>query len=181
MSLLKTVYKGIYDEIIIISPTFDAQYDTVWSKISSEGIKIVKDVSDDTINSVLQLTNDRETNHLVICDDIGEELRHIDQKILNMTISNSRHTRTSFVFLHQKISQSPTIVRANTDVFIVFGSNSYLEREVLWRECSVVEKRAFFEVFNQHTKNSFTFIVFSSTCGGQFKLFAMDFTKEISL
>lgn len=147
-----------YDRIIFISPTFRAQYEILWSKLDPKGIRVYDEVTQDLLAKLIEEQEQNELKTLVCFDDNGEELRHVAQSELNRFISNSRHLRLSCVFLCQKMSQVPTVVRANCDCFVVFAACAQVELEALYREVSIVEKRRFLQLFHEVTQQEYAFL-----------------------
>ena len=160
-----TGYFRQYDRIIFISPTFRAQFGILWNKLDPKGIRVYDEVSQGLLAEIIQEQESNELRSLVCFDDNGEELRHLVQSELNRFISNSRHLRLSCVFLCQKISQVPTIVRANTDCFVVFAACAQVELEALYREVSVVDKKRFLELFREVTQHEYAFLCISMQRG----------------
>ena len=97
--------------------------------------------------------------------------------IYHKLIANSRHLNISTIQLHQKISQCPTFVRANTDTFISYNSLSGREREALYNEVSTVDKKTFAKIFTETTHEQYS--TFCATFkDGRLKLYK-DLEEEI--
>lgn len=156
-----SAYYRKYDRIIFISPTFRAQFEILWHKLDPKGIQVYDEVSQGLLAEIIHEQESNGLQTLVCFDDNGEQLRHLAQAELNRFISNSRHLRLSCVFLCQKISQVPTIVRANTDCFVVFAACAQVELEALYREVSIVDKKRFLELFRETTQHEFAFLCIS--------------------
>ena len=120
--------------------------------------------------------NYKESRTLLVLDDLGQELRHdIDMRVLNLLVSNSRHLHISIVHLCQKLTQSPTIFRANADVIVMFSAASMIEREALYREVSVCDKKTFFGLLNKATANTdHGFLCSCIGTDGQLRLYNKD-------
>ena len=119
-------YRNKYHQVVIISPTFRAQYHGLWERLSPLGIKVFDEVTEGLLTELIAQQENNDTNLLVVFDDNGEVFKHIAQSSLNLFISNSRHLRLSCVFLAQKLSQLSTIIRANTDCFVCFSACSFV-------------------------------------------------------
>lgn len=158
-------YRNKYHEIVIVSPTFRAQFEGLWSKLSPLGIKVHDEITEGLLTELISQQEHNDTNILVVFDDNGEIFKHIPQSSLNLFISNSRHLRLSCVFLAQKLSQLSTIIRANADVFVCFSACSFIELSALWKEVSVVERKRFLEIFKETTKEPYCFLVISMIAG----------------
>lgn len=171
-----------YDRIIFISPTFEAQYRNkgLWSALNPKGIRVVTLLNDEILQEIISEQEALvEENVLVIFDDNSEKLRHLDPDLVGTFISNSRHLRISAVFLLQKLTQCPTVVRASTDVFISFSACSEVELSSLFREVSVFEKKQFLKLFREITKTPFAFLTIS-VIGGKITFYDK-FDKQIGM
>ena len=167
-------WRGVYDKVVLISPTVENQQS--WDKIDLSTIEQYSGIDDRLLEALLEerTANFKESKMVVVCDDLGEDLRRCDVKTLNKLISNSRHLKLSMVFLHQKVTQCHPIVRVNADCFIVFSSNSYQERECLWREVSIVEKKEFTRIMNEATNEPYGFLVCSTGNDGKMYMYNRD-------
>jgi hypothetical protein len=161
--LLRTQWCSVYDEIIFVSPTFRAQFVGLWSQLAPDGITVYEKLDEAFIESLLKQQSVSRRNTLLILDDCGDDIRKVSPSQINKLVSNSRHYKLSIVCLHQKLTQAPTIVRANTDCFISFPACSFLEREALWKEISTVDRKTFQRIFNEATCTKHSFLV--STIG----------------
>ena len=158
----KAGYRNVYQEIIIVSPTFRLQ--SQWETISGEGITVYEQFSEEILNKVYN-EQQPHINSLLILDDNGDDLKRINQKVFNKLISNSRHLNCSIIALCQKMSQAPTILRSNTDVFAVFSACSIRESEILWSEVGLLDKKRFHEIFTDATKDQYSAFVCSMESG----------------
>ena len=178
---LLTHWKGVYDEIIFISPTFRAQYDKLWKKLAPDGITVYEEVNEELFKSILKKVEAREGDVLLVLDDLGAELRQLKEKTLNTLVSNSRHYRLSIVALHQRLTQAPTSIRANADSIVMFSANSYVEMDYLWKMVSTVEKKRFNKMFRSATVEPYSFMVSLVTKTGNLKFYQHDLVTEIKL
>ena len=158
----KEGYRNVYQEIIIISPTFRLQ--SQWETISGEGIAVYEQFSEDILNKTYN-GQQPHINSLLILDDCGEDIKRVNQTVFNKLISNSRHLNCSIIALCQKMSQAPTILRSNTDVFAVFSACSIRETEILWAEIGILDKKRFHEIFTDATKDQYSCFVCSMEKG----------------
>ena len=180
VELLMNDWCGLFHDIVIVSPTFQAQFKNLWSKLNPRGILVHESITDEFIEQLLKQTACATRDTLLILDDLGQDLRNIKQTTLNKLVSNSRHYRLSIICLHQKLTQSPTILRANADSIISFASCSYLEREALWREISTVDKKTFNLLFAQATDQPHSFMISTISKGGKLELYGSDFCTLLS-
>ena len=99
--------------------------------------------------------------------------------MFNKLISNSRHLNCSIIALLQKLSQAPTILRSNADVFIVFSACSIRERDALHSEIGTVDKKVFEKMFNECTSEQYSAFV-ASIIDGKIG-FYKNFENEIKI
>jgi hypothetical protein len=182
LKLLKTVWKGCYSKVYIISPTFTAQFQKVWSQLDPEGIEVFFQMNDDLIDLLHQKCIENTKlglDSLILIDDCGEQLRQINTQAFNLFVSNSRHCRASIVHLVQKITQSPTVFRSSCDSIIAFGATSFLDREALWRELSTVDRKTFFAMFTKATSERYSFMASTISKHGVLGFYYMDFKTPV--
>jgi hypothetical protein len=158
----KDGWRNVYQEIIIVSPTFKLQ--PCWQTISGEGITIYENFSEEVLEKIYN-EQQPHVNSLLILDDNGEDLRRVNQKVFNKLVSNSRHLNISIVSLLQKISQSPTVLRSNCDTFAVFSACSQREQEILWSEIGILDKKTFQRMFTDSTSEQYSCFVASMIKG----------------
>ena len=155
-------YKKIYQDITIVSPTFKLQ--ECWKSLSAEGITVYEALTDELLEK-LHNSQSPMTSSLIIFDDNGDQLRRCNPAILNKLVSNSRHLNCSMIFLQQKLTQLPTVIRAQFDVGLFFSACSYRETEALWAEIGILEKKRFFEIFRDATREQYGFFCVSMLNG----------------
>ncbi len=68
--LLKTVYRGIYDRIIFVSPTFEAQL-SLWGTLSPDGISVFSEITDFFLTNLLAEQMEKRTNHAFSATEYG--------------------------------------------------------------------------------------------------------------
>jgi hypothetical protein len=158
----KEGYRHVYDEVLIVSPTFRLQ--DVWNRVSPEGITVYEAFSEEILEKIYT-EQKPHVKSLLILDDNGEDLRRINQQVFNKLISNSRHLNLSVICLLQKLTQAPTILRSNTDCFAVFAACSTREQDVLFAEIGVLEKGKFKQMFSDATCDRYSCLVVSMQDG----------------
>ena len=158
-------WRGVFDKIIIISPTLQNQ--SIWEKIDMQDIDTYDTVDDRLLNALMseRTANYSTSRMLVVFDDLGEDLRRCDIKVLNKLVSNSRHLQLSMCFLHQKVTQCHPIIRTNADTYVMFSSSSYTEREMLWKEVSVVDRKQFTDILNTACQEQYGALICSQSKG----------------
>jgi hypothetical protein len=184
LRLLKTVWKGCYDKIYIISNTFAAQFQDVWSQLDSQGVEVHMEMTDGLISLLHQKCIEHtkaKQDTLILIDDCGEDMRRINPQAFNLLVSNSRHCRTSIVHLVQKITQSPTCFRASCDTIIAFGATSFIDREALWRELSTVDRKTFFQLFSKATSGRYAYMACTISRYGELNLYTTDFKTLVTI
>jgi Poxvirus A32 protein len=179
--LLKTHWRDQYDRIVFVSPTFVSQFKSLWSSIDPAGVTVHKELTNELLNALLRdaQNNTNGQKILYIFDDVGETLRHMDQSVINTLVSNSRHFGLSLLFLNQKLSQLPTVVRANLDCIISFAACSFLERECLWREVSSVNRKEFELMFRCSTEAPYSFMCSTVHPGAKMVHYGSDMTTVL--
>jgi len=160
--------------VIIISPTFPLQ--PIWGQISPDGVTVHLAFTTQIIEDLMKAqTDNRDSKVLLLLDDLGEDVHHSkDAKpIFHKLIANSRHLNISLVWLCQRLTQAPTFVRSNTDSFISFASLSTREREALYNEVSMTDKKAFAAMFADCTRDQY------STFAATFKAGKLSYFKDL--
>ena len=170
--------RGVFDRVVIISPTFKAQFAGLWCAIDPHGLEVHEELSELLLETIITEQTSSSDKVLVISADNGDDWRRVAPSVTNKLISNSRHLHISCLFLAQKMTQLPVIVRSNSDVFAVFQANSHLEQTALFNEVSTVDRRAFDRMFNSATEKQYSFLV-SSVLEGKLRFFK-NFTEEIT-
>ena len=146
-----------YDRIVIISPTFDTQYSKRWYRISSKGVQVYSKISTKLLEHLTAQQAVTDDSMLVITDNIGEALKHVDQTVMSTFTSNSRHSRVTIVALVHRITHLPTTYRTNVDVWWVYASCTQHELEALYKECGMIDKKDFIALFRKVTSEPFGF------------------------
>lgn len=155
----KRAWRGIYDEIIFVSPTFRSQFEKLWSQLAPDGITVHEQLTEEFLTQLLQSQSNSTQDTLLILDDCGDDIKRISPSTINKLVSNSRHYKLSMISLHQKLTQAPTILRANADCVISFSASAFLEREALWREMAITDRKTFLAMFNTATEQKHSFLV----------------------
>ena len=156
----KRGWKGLYDKIHIFSPTFRTQYEILWKRISSDGVTVHENLSDEALNHIYdsQYANP-SIKVLIISDDCDEQWgKSIDQQLVNKIMTNSRHLNLSLVFLSQRLMMLPPSVRSQLDCLCVWDASSYTELDTIHKEFSTLPKKQFMEIFQQVTSQSYHFL-----------------------
>lgn len=172
-------YYHKYNKIIIISATYVQQFEKSWSKISREGLEVYSVLSDQLLEYIF-VESSRKEPMLIISDDMDESWRKsVNQQMVNKLITNSRHSNLSFLFLQQCVTQLPTCIRKNTDVFILFGAVSFSEVELIYKEVSTVPQKEFRRLFWKASEKQWGFLV-CRVYGGKITFFD-SFNKQIEV
>ena len=158
-------WRGKFDRIIFISPTWNDQYNSLWGVLSPEGIKVYDKLTDSLLQKIIDEQRSNEGNLLVIFDDVCQKLKHVSASLVDLFVSTHRHLRMSLCFLNQKISQLPTLVRSDCSIWCVFQAVSERELNALHNEVSIINKKDFLETFYRITQKKYGFIVLSQIDG----------------
>lgn len=158
-------FKNRFVKIIFVSPTFSAQYHTLWKCLHPDGIEVYEQVTNRLIEHIIATQEQNPEPVLLVFDDVASDLKDIDQYLFNKLVAISRHLNLSIVVLCQKFTFVPTTLRANCDVFCVFAACSYIELDALWKEISVLEKKPFIELFKNVTRERHSFLCISIEAG----------------
>ena len=157
---LLNIYSGMFDRVIIFSPT--VLLDDKWMNfINSKKILKVKkkNNSHNLLNFelpenqyiheiyteydneiIIKLRKNQEENHtkknvLVIMEDsLGlEGVYKQNSKVLKY-LPNSRHLSTSFIFVTQNYKSIPRLIRNNNSGFILFETPNRMELDIIYQE-----------------------------------------------
>ena len=140
-----------------MSPTFYDQYEKVWSRIGSDGVEIYQELSKELLDEIDAEQVRTGKTLLMICDDITQKFKHLDQETVDNFVSRSRHRKISMVFLFQRVVQCPPCIRANIDVIIAFGAVAFPELDALHNMASVTNRKQFKKMFYQITNENIIF------------------------
>ena len=180
MLLDKRGYRGVYGQVTIISPTFELQKAS-WGRISGEGVTVYKEFTDAVLEKIYNDQQSNKSKCLVIFDDNGDDLRKVSPAVFNKLVSNSRHLGggLSIIALCQKLTQSPTILRSNSDCFVAFSANSLREQLILYQEVGVVDMKTFTRIFRDATEKQYSCLVIT-LIAGKIRFFK-NFSEEYNL
>ena len=169
MLLDKKAYRGHFNQIYLVSPTFKYQFD-VWGAIAPEGFKVyAQGISDGVIDAITTdiQTQPQPCRALIIFDDNSDMLHSQprDSK-LQLLVNNGRHLGggenssggVSLWFLTQKLTQCPTWIRSQSTAVLSASSLALREREIFWSECSVLPKKQFMTMLSQATEEQYSFL-----------------------
>jgi hypothetical protein len=185
LKLIKTVWKGVYTRVVIISPTFEAQFKDVFSQIDPAGLIVYTEGA--TVEIIEKIHKDcrvyaaRGENTMVVIDDCGEQLRKIPPAAFSLWVSNSRHLLCSITHLVQKMTMSPTCLRSNVDCIIAFGATSMLDKEALYREMSTHDRKTFFAMFAKATEKQYSFMACCIQSGGTLGVYMSGLITPVTL
>lgn len=169
MLLDNRAYRGHYNMIYLVCPTFAYQFD-VWSAIAPAGFKVYPQGVSDTV--IDQITADIQSQPtpcraLIIFDDNSDMLHSQgrDSK-LQLLVNNGRHWGggenagggISLWFLCQKHTQTPTWIRSQSSAVLSASSLALRERDIFWSECSVLPKKEFMTMLSRATEEQYSFM-----------------------
>ena len=165
-----TLLKFVYDRIYIFSGTFRTQYDKVWSRLSSKGVTVYESLEEDVLMKIYEQQLGSKEHVLILSDDMDVQWGKIDQQLVNKLITNSRHCGLSMIFLCQKMTMCPTIIRGNCDCLVAFATSSIREADAIFAEFSHIPKKDFLKFFCSATAEPYAFIVLCIQ-QGKFEIF----------
>ena len=165
-------FKGLYDKIIIFSPTFKSQFESLWSRISSEGVTVFEELSDVALRHIYDTQYaDPTVKTLLISDDMDEQWRRsCDPQLVSKIATNSRHISLSLIFLSQRSVMLPPSIRSQSDCLCVWNCSSYLELTNIHKEYSTLPKKEFLEIFSRVTSQPYHYLAIC-TVGGKLKMY----------
>ena len=168
IDLLKHFYKGMFDFIVWISPTFQLQAMTL-NLEDHTGVVVFSQWRPKIITSLYQYMysrnsgdrEGREKEHcLLILDDVGLQAKKgklSDQ--LDQIAFTSRHYGVSLIEMTQRITSLSTSVRSQLDALIMFREENPLERQNLYRNFGFGEnKKDWFRIIDSKTEEKFSVI-----------------------
>ena len=165
----KAAYRGHFDKIYIVSPTFADQFKE-WSRIAPEGVSVYTEtISDKIVDAITSDIQSQPTpcRSLIIFDDNSDMIhKQARESKLKLLVNNGRHLGggqsagggVSMWFLLQRLSQCPTWIRGQSTAVLSAASLALRERQIYWAECSVMDKKTFFGLLEESTQEQYSFM-----------------------
>lgn len=182
LNLLK-FYKGIFDRILLFSPT--VKLDEKWMNFINknqilkpknfksplyfnqpEENLIIHEIHTEYSNKIIQdLRKSQEEkktkdNILVIFEDsIGLEGVYKQNSQILKYLPNSRHLKTSFIFVSQNYKSIPRLIRNNNSGIVIFETANHKELEMIYEEnpCFLTKDK-WMEIYDYIMKKPYNFM-----------------------
>lgn len=185
IELLKYFYKGSFDLIIWISPTFQLQ-EMCLNIPDHTGLIVFTEWRPEIIDALYIYMGQRKLMHLadptnvpkerclLILDDVGmlgKKGKLSDQ--LDRIAFNSRHYNISLIEMVQRSTLISTSVRAQVDCLLYFAEQNPQERINILRSFGMCDKNTFFEIFDRYTEEKYSYVGIRND-GGRLYFFDLD-------
>lgn len=186
LDLLKYFYKGSFDFLIWISPTFQLQ-DMCLNIEDSTGIIVFSEWRPEIITALFDYMNERNKGDregrktkeqcLLVLDDVGllSKKGKLSEQLDNIAFV-SRHYGVSVIEIAQRITLLTTSVRSQLDCLLLFREQNPQERLNLFRSFGFCEKKSFFDTLDRFTEEKYSFVGIRNLAG---KLCFFDLNGEI--
>lgn len=170
VDMLMTIYKGRWDRIYLVCPTFRANLRKHWGKMDTsrkQGWTVYESFSPSILHDLIAKQQRHPDRHIcVILDDvIGYSLQRKAQDaqlaVFASLVANFRHHRISLVLLSQKLTSVPTIFRSQCDSIVSFAMSNHRDSESLRKEIASTEHpsyQSFSKWYNDQTRNQYSFV-----------------------
>lgn len=190
-SLLDSKLRNKYDMILLCSQTYrnDMYSKDILRDLVEElepANQVFDDIDDEIageIISKLQKTNDRarekgkKARNLLILDDCLSSLpRNKNKSNINKFWVNHRHYNLDCVIISQKYNALPTLLRQNTSIISLFGSNNKKDVEAILNDLDI-DPQLFKDLYHFAVDNPNSFLHINLT--GSEPIFYKKFDKII--
>ena len=163
--LLKTIWKGLFDKIYVLSRTAKKQpkYFGTWGG----NIVFIEEWDESFFQKVVEeLEHNKNDKYLIFIDDMANSMR---EKLYESQIDDfsfiGRHSRLSICWLIQKITLSTPGFRQEADAFINFREENMQELRLLHREWGYGDLDDFITPLLEHTKEPYSWIMIRNIQG----------------
>jgi len=152
IQMLKTIFKKVYHEIIIVVPENSlnsiSDKDNIFKK-HLEPENIYHEYNEENLQEIYDKVNDNASNGyytLLLIDDFGNQLKNkMEAKILQSMFLKNRHLRLSVFVLCQSWYQVPKIIREISNNAILFNT-SKSQNQKFFDEVMNIKKNEFDEL-----------------------------------
>jgi hypothetical protein len=173
----KNGFKGKFDKIVIISPTFYLA--PQWKSFDSSSWDVYTKYDPEIVEELLTQQSGtwrlrKRPKILLILDDLGKTSRLLKKNQhdpLDTLACNGRHVDISVVFIGQQFSQMNTAIRSNADITIFFASHNLRDNLDLYNESGTGDYKSFRDKVKQITEKKYSFFLVKN-CGGRLKYHA---------
>lgn len=131
------MYRGLFEEIIIISPTIysDSTARFLINEVGKD--RVYEAYSEDIIQGLIDSVKDKDRHErnmkLIILDDVIGSIPKFNSLVYNLT-SKARHWSISMIISTQNLRELPPVVRNNTTNWIFFRSGNLREIQKMMEE-----------------------------------------------
>jgi hypothetical protein len=179
VDLLKYFYRGIFDLIIWISPTFLLQDICTTGLGDCTGLIIIPEWKPEIIQVLFAYMFQRNVNAekegrqkeraLLILDDVGAlgKKGKLSEQLDNVAFV-SRNYGVSVIEVVQRITLLSTGMRSQLDCLLIFKEQNPQERINLFRSLGFCEKKEFHETIERHTDEKYSWIGLKNESGRLF-------------
>ena len=162
-------YRGLYSQVLIISPTMNGINDVEFNKIPDENKydEFNLEVLEDVYERASDLWKNEKKQTLLILDDCGAYLKKIDKK-LNEICANHRHSGLSIWCLCQTFKSIPKPVRGWLTHAAIFQPPNLLELQSIFDEILPIKRQLYKHIFDHvfEKKHDYMFVDTSKEYGG---------------
>lgn len=177
IELLKYFYKGSFDFIVWISPTFQLQ-EMCLNIPDHTGIVVFSEWRPEIITALFSYMEERNSGDregrskeqcLLILDDVGllGQKGRLSQQLDNIAYT-SRHYGISTIEIAQRITLLTTSVRSQLDCLLLFREQNPNERVNLFRSFGMCNRDEFFRVFDKYTDEKYAYVGIRNEAGRLF-------------
>ena len=174
IELLKYFYRGSFDFVVWVSPTFQLQ-EMCLDILDHTGILVFSEWRPEIITSLYQYMNERNQGDrqgrpkehcLLILDDVGllAKRGRLSEQLDNIAFT-SRHYGISTIEIAQRITLLTTSVRSQLDALLMFQEQNPQERINMYKSFGFCDKKLFNKIFDQHTEEEYSYIGIRNKAG----------------
>lgn len=166
------------DELIVISPTLEpGEFEDITVPAHIHG-----EYNPDIITELWErvAAAKEKKNIMIVLDDSAFDIKKND-KSLSRVFTSGRHFGLSIVVITQKFRLLNQAIRSNSDYIVVSKTVNALERDAIYSECSVEDKKMFMEALARYTMNYGVLVInnLSGDAGGEENLMCDKAPAEI--
>jgi len=178
----KNMYYKIFDKVYFCSinikdgEIFDSSYDGIRFNKSRMYDDFNDEVMEQIIADIHTDSDFKENAYLLVIDDLGPNMQHINKSLLKKFLSH-RHHRLSIIICAQNIKLFNPKIRANCSHLIAFYNDNKHERNALSEMCNM-DPDTFNELLDFATQEPYHFLYISLLTPRKLKAYK-NFSEEI--
>lgn len=160
--LILTIWKGMFDEIVVLSKTF--RHQDCYKQLKGR-IMVIEEWDPAVFDAVLahQKTHPKE-KLLVLIDDMSDEGRNDPQPINNFAYIG-RHFRISVAWLVQRCGLATPAFRQECDAVILFREENRRERSLLYQDWGLGDRQVFMQKILKLAEKEYSFVMLRNIKG----------------